>query len=128
MSFVNDLQHFTVQEFPRLFKITKGCKFVSDNYMYWQDKMLGWGLPHIIHLPYLRFHHMAFCKGLERFKLKSDWWNSRFNDKNFKYDWYVDDDGKLYSPNHEIQLYTGKLPEILKDHPLYPRETIKEDE
>lgn len=125
LTFVNDMEHFAEQDFPRLFKITPECKFIDDNFMTWPDKSTGWFSPAIIKIPYIRYHHYAFCKGNgERFKLKKDWWESRFGDnymntgKKFEYDWYVDKNGKIYSPNHDIVLYTGKHPEIMKDHPL----------
>ena len=121
LTFVNDMEYYTEQEFPRLFKITPECKFVNDNYMTWADA--GWTLKHIIKLPYLRYHHFAFCKSNNgRFELKKKWWETRFPDQgNFEYDWYRDDDGKIWSPNHTVSKYTGKLPEILKDHPMYPK-------
>jgi len=118
LTFINDLKHYTIQEFPRLFRITKDCKFVNDNFMYWNDNV-SWSNPWVVKLPYIKYHHYAFCKGTERFKLKSDWWNTRFDDGKFEYDWYVDEDGKLYSPNHKIYEYTGKHPETMKKHPLW---------
>ena len=121
LTFVNDMQNFTEQEFPRLFRITKDCTFVNDNHMTWRDA--DWTPQYVIKLPYLRYHHFAFCKSDQsRFKLKCDWWNTRFGEKEFEYDWYQDEEGKIWSPNHTIQKYTGKLPKIMKDHPMYPKE------
>jgi len=121
LTFVNDMEHYTEQEFPRLFRITPECKFVDDNYMEWKDA--SWTLEHILKLPYLRYHHFAFCKSGLRFETKKKWWETRFPErKDFEYDWYRDEKGEIWSPNHVIREYTGKLPEILKDHPLYPKE------
>ena len=122
LTFVNGFDSYTEQEFPRLFKITSGAKFVNDNFMVWEDKKLSWSYPHVFKIPYVRYHHYSFCKG-KRFLLKKDWWESRFGDnyggsgKKFEYDWYLNEDGKIYSPNHEILEYTGQHPEVMKSHP-----------
>ncbi|MBI2449326.1 hypothetical protein HYV49_03435 [Candidatus Pacearchaeota archaeon] len=122
LTFVNDMKHYTMQEFPRLFKITKDCQFVNDNYMIWPDKdIMQWASPWVIKQPNIKYWHYAFCKGTEKFLQKKNWWNSRFKETNpnFEYDWYVDKDGKFYSPNHKIFLYDGKHPDIMQKHPLY---------
>lgn len=129
LTFVGDFEHYTDQEFPRLFRITPECEFTNDNFMRWPDKGVEWKLPHVIKIPYLRFHHYAFCKGVdnERFLLKKKWWETRFGDnymgtgKSFEYDWYVNEEGKIRSPNHDIYKYTGRHPEIMKDHPLWEK-------
>ena len=86
--------------------------------MLWEDA--GWDYQHVIKLPYVRYHHYAFCKGTERFKLKKDWWESRF-ERDFDYGWHIDQDGKIDDPNHEIKKYTGKHPAILEGHPLWQK-------
>lgn len=122
LTFVNDFQSYTEQEFPRLFKITEDCEFTNDNFMRWGD--VGWSLRHVIKMPYVRYHHFAFCKGKERFELKKKWWETRFPDeKNFDYGWHVDEEGKINDLDHPIRTYGGKLPEIMKDHPMYPEES-----
>jgi hypothetical protein len=108
MTFVNDLQHFTLQEFPRLFKITPDCKFTDDNFMHWG--LLGWSAPHVIKSPNIKYHHYSFCKGKERFETKKQWWESRFN-KPFKYSWNIDADGSISDAGHKVYEYTGKHPE-----------------
>lgn len=119
LTFVNDANTCCEQEFPRLFRVTPGCEFVNDNFMCWKDKGLSWTQPHVIKLPYLRYHHYAFCKSdKKRFKLKKDWWESRFKDRDFEYDWYLDEDGKIWSPNHNLRPYHNDHPEAIKDHPL----------
>lgn len=126
LTFINDMEHCTEQEFPRLFRITPKCEFVNDNYMHWPDKNVAWNLKSVIKIPYIQYFHMSFTKGVERFKLKRDWWHNRGLGKDFDYGWNVDESGKISDPNHDIYSYTGKLPDILKDHPLYPKE--KKDE
>jgi glycosyltransferase involved in cell wall biosynthesis len=116
LTFVNDFKHYAEQDFPRLFKITPECTFVNDNHMQWKDA--AWTMQHVIKIPYLRYHHYAFCKGLERFELKKKWWETRFG-KEFDYGWTVDEKGKIDDPGHIIQEYHGSHPEIMKEHPRY---------
>ena len=115
ITFVNDFNHNTVQTFPRLFKVTKDCEFVSDNYMKWGS--IDWFSPYVLKIPYIQFYHFAFCKGLDRFDTKKKWWETRFG-KPFDYGWHVSD-GKITDDNHQIVPFTGKLPPIMDDHPLY---------
>jgi len=122
LTFVDDFQHFCLQKFPRLFKITPECQFVNDNYMQYGGLSLFGN--HIIENLNVKYHHFAFCKGLNRFMTKVNWWNSRFGeDSNFEYGWYIGKDGKINSPNHKIYKYKGKLPEILKEHLLWKKDT-----
>jgi glycosyltransferase involved in cell wall biosynthesis len=116
LTFVNDFQHYTNQEFPRLFKITADCQFTNDNFMRWGS--LGWSSPHIIKHN-IKYYHYSFLKSLERFHLKRDWWMHRGLGENFDYGWNVNEDGKIYDPNHKIFKFTGIHPEIIKDHPLF---------
>jgi hypothetical protein len=108
MTFVNDLEHFTLQEFPRLFKVTPDCKFTDDNFIQWGS--LGWNAPHVIKAPNIKYHHYSFCKGKERFETKKQWWESRFN-KPFNYSWNVDANGLISDSGHKIYKFTGKHPE-----------------
>lgn len=130
LTFVNDLKHYTEQDFPRLFRITPDCKFVNDNFMEWSDLKIGWFSPFVIRLPYIRYCHYSFCKG-ERINLKKDWWESRFDDnyretgEKFEYDWHQDENNNWYSPNHEIYEYTGEHPKIIRDHPLWEKSYLK---
>jgi len=115
LTFVNDLDHFCYQKFPRLFKIEPNCKFVNDNYMHYEDlPVFG---DHIIENLNIKYFHFAFVKGLERFEIKKKWWETRFG-KPFDYGWHVGEDGKLQDTNHKIYEFTGKLPKILDNHPL----------
>jgi glycosyltransferase involved in cell wall biosynthesis len=118
LTFVNDLGHYTEQDFPRLFKITPKCKFVNDNFMEWPDRGVSWFSPYVMKIPYVRYHHYAFCKGLKRFELKKKWWETRF-EEDFDYGWHMRSDGKIDDENHQIYEYTGKHPEIMKDHPAW---------
>jgi hypothetical protein len=124
LTFVNDLMHYTNQEFPRLFKITPGCLFIDDNYMKWENA--EWTQNNILKIPYVKYHHYAFCKNnFSRFNLKKEWWETRFGKnyhntgKPFEYDWYLNDDGKIYSPNHTVRKYVGAHPLAMKDHPKW---------
>ena len=127
LTFVNDLRHYTEQEFPRLFKLTPECKFVNDNFMEWPDENLNWFTARVIKKPQIRYHHYAFCKDSdhERFQLKKDWWESRFGDKKFEYDWYVNEKGEIWSPNHRVIVFTGRHPEIMEQHPKWKKEYSK---
>lgn len=124
LTFVNDLNHYTLQEFPRLFKITPECKFINDNFMEWKDA--AWDGRFITKISYVQYYHYSFVKSdRNRFKLKKDWWETRFGSnynntgKKFEYDWYENESGKLYSPNHKIFEFKGKHPEIIQSHPLW---------
>jgi len=117
LTFVNDFRHYAEQEFPRLFRITPECKFVNDNFMEWPDENIVWFSPQIIKIPYIKYHHYAFCKNLERFYLKEKWWKTRFG-KDFDYGWH-EESGKIKDENHKIVEYTGKHPEIMKTHKLW---------
>lgn len=118
LTFVNDLKHYCKQEFPRLFKVTKESKFVNDNFMEWPDKNIKWQHPHVIKVPYIQYHHYSFCKSHSRFKLKKQWWETRFG-KQFDYSWYIDDNGKIVDPNHQIFEYSSKHPDEMKNHNLW---------
>jgi len=119
LTFVNDFKHYTIQEFPRLFKITPGMEFVNDNFVKWTDLGVDWFSPFVIKMPYIKFHHYAFCKGQERFVTKKTWWENRFGKNNFNYSWFIDSDGKINDTDHKIVKYTGKHPEIMEEHPLW---------
>lgn len=125
LTFVNDAYHYTEQEFPRLFKLTPEAKFVNDNFMSWDDKQLTWRYPHVIKIPYIHYFHYSFCKGKERFELKKKWWETRFG-QDFNYGWKIGDNGKITDNNHDIYEFTGKHPEIMKDHSMM--EQKKKDE
>lgn len=127
LTFVNDFRSYTEQEFPRLFKITPECKFTNDNFMEWPDKKAGWDYRSVLKIPYISYFHMSFCKGIERFNTKRDWWMNRGLGENFDYGWNVDKTGQITDKNHKIYPYTGKLPDILKNHPLYPKEEKKDE-
>lgn len=117
LTFVNDFQHFTVQEFPRLFKITPECEFINDNFMSWSG--VRWEHPHVMTLKSMKYHHYAFCKGADRFKLKRNWWMNRGLGKDFDYGWKIDESGKITDKNHTIYEYKGHHPGVMKDHPLW---------
>jgi glycosyltransferase involved in cell wall biosynthesis len=114
VTFVNDARHCVNQNYPRLFRITPGCKFVNDNFMAWNDRGIGWFTPYVIKIPYVRFYHFAFCKGLDRLEMQNQWWNTRFN-KPVNRGWDVDKTGKIVNPYAEIEEFDGKLPIVMLD-------------
>lgn len=118
LTFVNDLKHYCIQEFPRLFRITPECKFVNDNFMAWQGQQ--WLSPYVIKLPNIQFFHYSFCKGATRFSLKKSWWETRFGEP-FNYSWTIGGDNKIYDPDHSIMEYNGQHPLVMHSHPLYER-------
>lgn len=120
-TFVNDLRHYTEQEFPRLFKITPGVKFTNDNFVAWEDQQVGWFTPYVIKIPYINYFHYSFCKGKDRFELKKKWWETRFG-KPFDYGWKVNEQGKIEDPDHEIYEFTGQHPQVMKNHPLWEKD------
>ena len=121
ITFINDLKHYTNQFFPRLFDLKNSVEFVNDNYLSWNEPLkaeqglYGQGFSPI------KYHHFAFTKGKERFLLKKHWWETRFG-KPFKYSWYVDENGKINDKTHQIFLYEGKFPDIMKSHPMMQKE------
>jgi hypothetical protein len=123
LTFVNDFWHYTEQYFPRIFKITPGIVFTSDNYTEWTDKGLGWFIPHIIKVPYIQYHHYGFCKGLKKFEQKLQWWSTRFG-RDFDYGWHLDENGKITDDNHNIYEYSGNHPAIMQTHPMYKEKII----
>jgi len=119
LTFVNDLQHYTRQEFPRLFRITPECQFTNDNYMAWPDTKARWEHPNVMFFRGVKYHHYAFCKGTERFELKKKWWETRFG-RPFDYGWELNEKGEIHDPkNHQIYVYNGKHPSIMENHRLF---------
>lgn len=104
LTFVNDFDHYCIQNFPRLFRVAPNVRFVNDNAVCYGEKMAK-----IISCPHIKFHHYSFCKNKERFALKKQWWETRFN-KPFDYSWRINEHGKIEDPNHEIKKYTGQHP------------------
>jgi glycosyltransferase involved in cell wall biosynthesis len=115
LTFVNDFNHYTIQSFPRLFKITPGCTFVNDNFMQWENA--SWAAPHVIKSN-TKFYHYSFCKGRERFETKAKWWETRFGTP-FNYGWMIDENGIISDKNHKIYEFTGRHPKVILEHPLY---------
>lgn len=123
ITFVNDLKHYTIQEFPRLFKITSECEFFNDNYLRWTpvdfwDFKFYWDSRYVIKRKDIKYFHYSFVKGLKKFQEKRNWWMSRGLGKDFDYGWKIDENGKITDKNHQIYLYSGKHPDIMKSHPL----------
>mgnify|MGYP006921281238 CR=1 FL=1 len=115
MTFVNDFNHYTYQKFPRLFKITPECLFTDDNFMYWKEAT--WSAPYICSSDKKYFHY-SFLKSKERFETKKQWWETRFG-REFDYGWRINDSGLIEDKNHKIFEFTGKHPDVIKDHPLW---------
>lgn len=95
ITFVNDMHHYTIQHFPRLFKLRNTIQqdvFVNDNQLFGVRELI----PNSI-----SFNHYSFCKGKERFELKQLWWDTRFSNNNFKYDWKIEND-KIIPEKHQI--------------------------
>lgn len=125
-TFINDFYHFCWQQFPRLFKIEKDCKFVNDNQMWYnQSEQNTILIDRPIDDPSsdkIKYFHYSFLKGYERFKTKRDWWMNRGLGKDFDYGWKINDKGLIVdetNKNHKPLIYTGKQPEIMKVHPQF---------
>jgi glycosyltransferase involved in cell wall biosynthesis len=113
LTFVNDLDHYTEQEFPRLFKLTPECHFTDDNFMKWADAI--WAYPSVIKLDHIKYYHYSFVKNRERTELKKKWWETRFQ-KLFAYGWDYDERGFISDKGHKIYEFKGQHPEIMRDH------------
>ena len=119
LTFINDMYHFTEQEFPRLFKITSGAEFCNDNFVEWKDKGVKWGYPYINKHALIKFFHYSFCKGRDRFLVKKKWWESRFEDRKFEYGWKIDENGKITDDQHKVFPFKGHHPYVMHSHPMY---------
>lgn len=115
LTFVNDFEHFCVQNFPRLFRLSPECVFVNDNFMEWPDHKLGWAPPHVISYPQIAYFHYGFCKSKERFELKKRWWESRFPGTKYQYSWSMNSLGQIVDPGHQIHAFNGKHPDIMQE-------------
>jgi glycosyltransferase involved in cell wall biosynthesis len=113
-TFVNDFNHYTKQEFPRLFRISPKCHFIDDNYMEWPDHNKKWNAQSVIKLPYISYFHYAFCKNKERFLTKKEWWETRFKN-HFKYDWEINEQNQIVSSTHKILPFSGSHPEVIQN-------------
>lgn len=110
LTFVNDLNHYCKQQFPRLFKVYPDTKFTNDNFVSSHGR--DWAeLKHGI--LDVQYYHYAFLKGLDRFETKKKWWESRFAEP-FHYDWFSKN-GKIIPESHEIYEYNGSHPVQIVD-------------
>lgn len=114
ITFVNDLDHYCYQDFPRLFKITPECEFINDNFMSWKDA--SWTPPFITQTPSIKYYHYSFAKRKERIELKKRWWETRFGTE-FDYGWHLKDN-KWADKGHTIYKFIGTHPEVLDTHKL----------
>jgi glycosyltransferase involved in cell wall biosynthesis len=117
MTFVNNPDSYTLQEFPRLFKATPDATFVNDNFINWGT--LGWSTPHVIKNLNVKYHHYSFLKGVKKLEDKRNWWMNRGLGKEFDYGWHIDENGKIYDANHKIYKFTGTHPKIMVNHPMF---------
>jgi hypothetical protein len=117
LTFINNFDNYTTQEFPRLFKVTPNCTFINDNFMQWKN-VPNWSHPYVVKVPQIKYFHYAFCKSnKERFLLKKKWWETRFG-TSFDYGWKIENN-KITDNNHKILTFKKKHPIIMKSHPLY---------
>lgn len=108
-TFVNDFDTYTWHEFPRFFRMTPGCRFVNDNYMDWE--YAGWFSGNAQHLKLpISYFHYSFMRPPERIQSKIDWWNTRFGDREFTYDWAVEDGKATTTGDYGIYEFTGQHP------------------
>ena len=104
--FVNDFATYTQQTMSRVFRMHPDLTFISDNETQYYKNYINWHSP--------RFFHYAYVKTLDRFNTKINWWKNRGGS-----DWFIDDKGKYYSPNHRLHTYYDVHPDIMKTHPRY---------
>lgn len=105
--FVNDFYNYTIQTMSRLFKIHDDLMFVSDNETQYYNKYIHWR-------DNPTFFHYAYVKNKDRFQTKINWWSCRGGS-----DWFINGQGKYYSPNHKIYEWNDDHPTIMKSHPRY---------
>lgn len=117
LTFVNDFEHYTIQHFPRLMKLTNECKFINDNHMHY-DPVVVTDQSTIRKDDTMSYFHYSFLKGKERFEVKKKWWETRF-ERSFDYGWKIDDKNQISDSRHKVYEFSGKHPEIMKDHPMY---------
>lgn len=118
LTFVNDVNHYTNQYFPRLFDLKNALRFTNDNYMVWNEHLDGDFTLYGQGSSPIKYHHYGFVKGHEKFLLKKKWWETRFPGKPFDYGWKIDENGKITDKNHKIYLYESKHPDIMASHPM----------
>lgn len=111
-TFVNDFWHYTIQQFPRLFKLYPDTNFSNDNYV--NSNCKNWISLDKKTLD-VKYYHYAFVKDLSRFALKKKWWETRFKSegRDFHYDWNIIN-GKIMPDNSEIVYnYIGSHPQSI---------------
>ena len=124
LTFVNDLDHYTNQYFPRLFDLRGSQQFINDNYLSWKDPLKTEQVLYGQGSSLIKYHHYGFCKGLKKFEQKKKWWETRFG-KSFDYGWKTDENGQITDKNHKIYVYSGKHPAIMNSHPMMQKGEIK---
>ena len=113
-TFINNLQTYTWHEFPRFFRITPSCKFVNDNYMSWE--YAEWNSPTARHIRTpIEYFHYSFMRPPERMEMKTEWWNTRFGDRDFTYDWNVEDGKAVTTGDYAIFEFEGRHPQQITE-------------
>lgn len=119
-TFVNDMNHYTLQEFPRLFKITPECTFTNDNFMYWNGA--EWTSRFVTKFSFIQYYHYSFMKDIKRIELKKKWWETRFGTP-FDYGWHLENN-QWKDKGHTIYEFKGQHPEIMQSHPKWWEQDI----
>jgi glycosyltransferase involved in cell wall biosynthesis len=111
-TFVNDFDKYVKQQFPRLFRLYEDTEFVNDNFVNCNGKEWPELSKTIIDTQYF---HYGFMKGEECFRAKKQWWENRFGDREFHYDWHIGDNGKITPEGHKVYKFdSSKHPEVIK--------------
>jgi len=124
MTFMNNVNTFCWQQFPRLFKITKECNFINDNQMSYKDNetIVSFDRSLVPSSDKINYFHYSFLKNKKKFEEKRNWWMNRGLGPNFDYGWNIDENGIISdktNSNHKPLFFTGKHPNIMKSHPLF---------
>lgn len=104
--FVNNFLTYTKQTMPRIFRIHDDLTFISDNDTQYYQKFINWNDP--------TFFHYAYVKNIDRFITKVNWANFRGRS-----DWFINEKGEYYSPNHQLFYFYGDHPNVMKKHPKH---------
>lgn len=114
-TYINDYRHYTWQHFPRLFKLGDNFRFCDDNYAEWDH--CSWQDARKTSFELVPYHHFAFTKGIDKFLQKKKWWEDRFADRGFRYDWHVEDIAgkKVIVPENHHVYELNKIPKLVEE-------------
>jgi len=128
-NFINDVATYYNGCYPRLYRVTPNSKFSYDNKVDWPDyglegdNMQHPAPQHILTIPKtFRFYHYAYVKDHNYLNLKAKYmYNKDGNPSYHPSNPLYRVEGDKYKIPDDITLYnfTGRHPDIMKDHPRF---------